>query len=49
MDEIKDLIKMINSGELYDAKGKLDQIAKDKIQHYKDEITKNLDIFKKSS
>lgn len=49
MTKIKELIKLVNSNELYDAKQKLNDIAKEKLQHYKDEIIKNLDIFKKSS
>jgi len=49
MDDIKDLIKLINSSELYDAKEKLDKITKEKLKQYKDDITKNLDIFTKSA
>jgi hypothetical protein len=49
MSSIKELIKLVNSQKLYDAKEKLDQITKDKLKQYKDQITKNLDIFNKSS
>ena len=47
MDEIKKLIKLINSGELYDAKEQLDKVTKAQIDSYKSEISTKVDIFKK--
>ena len=48
MDDIKELIRLVNSAELYDAKEKLNKITKDKLEQYKQEIIKNIDVFNKN-
>lgn len=45
MEDIRDLINKINSGELYDAKELLNNLTKDRIEDYKEEIIKKVDIF----